>query len=79
VSPRVVSEFPLNAWESIRAEVCQRRGKSIVSISRWKTTAAGPQRTGSGFEFAAHRVEDMAKMMGDVQLALASIVEGTQL
>jgi hypothetical protein len=79
VSPRVVSEFSLNAWESIRAEVCQRRGKSIVSIARWKTTLAGSQRSGSGFEFAAHRVEDVARMIGDVQRALASLVEGTQL
>jgi hypothetical protein len=79
VSPRVVSEFSLNAWESIRAEVCQRRGKSIVSIARWKRTSAGSQRTGCGFEFAAHRVDDMAKMIGDVQRALASLVERTQL
>jgi hypothetical protein len=79
VSPRVVSEFSLNPWESIRAEVCQRRGKSIVSITRWKRTSAGSQRTGGGFEFAAHRVEDVAKMIGDIQRALVSLVEGTQL
>jgi hypothetical protein len=70
---RVVSEFPLNPWESIRAELIERRGKPIVSIGRWKTTAAGPQRTGVRFEFASHRIADIAKVIGDVQRALASL------
>jgi hypothetical protein len=70
---RIISEFPLNPWESIRAELIQRRGKSIVSIARWKTTSTGLARTGVAFEFAAHRIADMAKIIGDVQQALASI------
>jgi hypothetical protein len=71
MSPNLVSEFSLNQWESIRAEVIQRRGKSIILIARWKITPAGPQRTGVGFEFAAHRVGDMARIIGDVHRALA--------
>jgi lysophospholipase L1-like esterase len=68
----IVSEFSLNPWETIRAELIQRRGKSIVSIARWKNTPTGLARTGVAFEFAAHRISDMAKIIGDAQRALTS-------
>jgi hypothetical protein len=63
----VVSKFPLNPWESVRVELIERRGKPIVSIGRWKLTAAGPRRTGQVFEFGAHRTADIAKMISEVQ------------
>jgi hypothetical protein len=69
----VVSEFPLNRYESFRAEIIDRRGKAIVAISRWKTSSAGSKRTGVAFEFAAHRIAGMAKIISDLQRVLASL------
>ena len=69
----VVSEFPLNRYESFRAEIIDRRGKTIVAISRRKTSSAGSKRTGVAFEFAAHRIAGMAKIISDLQRVLASL------
>jgi hypothetical protein len=69
----VVSEFPLNRYESFRAEIIDRRGRAIVAISRWKTSSAGSKRTGVAFEFAAHRIAGMAKIISDLQRVLASL------
>ena len=69
----VVSEFPLNRYESFRAEIIDRRGKAVVVISRWKTSSAGPKRTGVAFEFAVHRIASMAKIVRDLQRAFPSL------
>jgi len=69
----VISEFPLNSYESIRAEIIDRRGKPIVVISRWKTASSGPKRTGVAFEFAAHRITGVAKVISDLQRVLDSV------
>jgi hypothetical protein len=70
----VVSEFPLNAHESFRAEIFDRQDKSIVAISRWKKTSSGrPKRTGVAFEFAAHRTGAVANILNDLQRVLASL------
>jgi hypothetical protein len=68
----VISEFPLNSHEIIRAELIDRRGKPIVVISRWKTAPSGPKRTGVAFEFAAHRIAGVAKVISDLQRVLDS-------
>ncbi|SHN66583.1 hypothetical protein SAMN05444170_0999 [Bradyrhizobium erythrophlei] len=70
---RVVSEFALSPWEIIRAELNERRGKTIVSIARWKTTPTGLARTGAVFEIAGRRFDDMAKLVVEVQSVLASL------
>jgi hypothetical protein len=62
-----VSEFPLNPHESFRAEIIDRQGKSIVSISRWKSTPAGLKRTGISFEFGAHRTAAVTNLLIEVQ------------
>lgn len=69
----VISEFPLNPHEVIRAEIIDRRGKPIVVISRWKTASSGPKRTGVAFEFAAHRITGMVKVISDLQRVLDSV------
>jgi hypothetical protein len=69
----IVSEFPLNPHESFRAEIIHRQGKTIVAIGRWKTSSAGAKRTGVAFEFAAHRISGMAKIVRDLQRAFASL------
>jgi hypothetical protein len=51
----------------------QRRGKSVVSIGRWKTTPAGLKHTGQLIEFGAHRTVGTAKLIADVQAALATL------
>jgi ribosomal protein S5 len=71
-APVVVAEFSLNRHESIRAEIIQRRGKSIVAISRWKQTSGLPRRTGSAIEFAAHRTAGIANLLSDLQGILNS-------
>jgi hypothetical protein len=60
----VVSEFPINRRESFRAEITERGGKLVVSLSRWKKDPTGEaRRAGPAFEFGAHRVEDMADLL----------------
>jgi hypothetical protein len=66
----VISELPLNPHEFIRAEIIDRRGKPIVVISRWKTASSGLKRTGVSFEFAAHRIAGVAKVISDLQRVL---------
>jgi hypothetical protein len=68
-----VSQFPLNPFESIRAEIIDRRGKAIVVISRWKLTPSGPKRAGTSFEFAARRTGGIAKLIDDLQRILVSL------
>ena len=70
----IVSEFTLNPHESFRAEFIDRQGKTIVAIGRWKMSSAGAKRTGVAFEFAAHRIPGMAKIIKDLQRAFASSV-----
>jgi hypothetical protein len=65
----IALEFPLNRYESMRAEVSQRRQGKIVVISRWKTTNAGPKRTGQALEFAAHHLGGILDLLGDLQRA----------
>lgn len=68
-----VSEFPLNRYQSFRAEILTRDGKSVVCLSRWKNTPAGARRTGQCLEFGAHRTTGVAKLLRDVQDALKSL------
>jgi hypothetical protein len=66
-------EFPLNRYESVRADVTQRRQGKIVGISRWKTTGAGRKRTGQVLEFAAHHLDGILELLGDLQRALPNL------
>lgn len=66
----VVAEFPLNNHQSFRAEIIERDGKRVVSLSRWKVTPAGPRRTGQSFEFAGHRADAVASLLCEVQRVL---------
>src|SRR5262245_42290702 len=68
----VVAEFFLNRHESFRAEIIQRRGKSIVALGRWKTISGLPKRTGAAIEFAAHRAAGIANLLSDLQRILNS-------
>jgi hypothetical protein len=72
----VISEFAISHHQSFRAEIIVRDGQRIVSISRWKSTAAGPRRTGQSFEFGAHRTAGIAKILADVQRVLATLNTG---
>lgn len=67
----LVSEFPLNPHESFRAEIITTNGRTVVRLSRRKTTANGPSRTGQVFEFGAHRTAGVAKIIRDIQQVLA--------
>jgi hypothetical protein len=69
----IVSEFTLNPHESFRAEIIDRQGKTIVAIGRWKISSAGAKRTGVAFEFAAHRIPGIAKIIRDLQRAFVSM------
>jgi hypothetical protein len=69
----IVSEFPINRHEYLRADITMRDGKPIVALSRWKTTLAGTRRTGQAFEFGARRLSAVAKLLADAETALDSI------
>lgn len=66
----IALEFPLNRYESMRAEVTQRHQRKIVVISRWKTTNAGPKRTGQALELAAHHLGGILDLLCDLQRTL---------
>jgi hypothetical protein len=69
----IVAEFPISSHVTFRAELVERQGRPIVSISRWKTTPAGTKRAGAAFEFAAHRTGAVANILSDLQRVLASL------
>ena len=66
----VISEFSLNSHECFRAVLTVRDGKTIVSLSRWRSTGRGDRRTGQSLEFAGHRVSAVARLLEDVAGAL---------
>jgi hypothetical protein len=68
-----VAEYPLNPHESFRAEIVTTGNRSVVRISRWKSTLQGHRRTGQVFEFGAHRSAGVAKLLHDVQDVLKGI------
>jgi hypothetical protein len=63
----VASEQNWGSHQSMRAEIVTSHGRSVVRLSRWKLTADGPKRTGQVFEFGAHRIADVARMISEVQ------------
>jgi hypothetical protein len=70
----IATEFPINHHECFRADITMRNGKPIVALSRWKTTSAGTsRRTGQAFEFGAHRLSAVAKLLAEAETALDSI------
>ena len=65
------SEYAINPREVLRAEICSIKGRSVVRLTRWKRTAAGNEkRTGSVFEFGAHRCGVVASLISDIERAL---------
>jgi hypothetical protein len=65
------SEYAINAREVLRAEICSIKGRPVIRLSRWKRTAAGNEkRTGSVFEFGAHRCGIVASLLSDIERAL---------
>lgn len=65
--PVLVSQQILNPYESFRAEIFKLRECPVVRFGRWKLTGTEAQRTGQVFEFGAHRTDDIAKLISDVQ------------
>jgi len=61
------SQLDLNRHQCFRAEVIERKGKPIVSLSRWKSTPAGEVRTGQAIEFGAHRLAGIAQLLKDIE------------
>jgi hypothetical protein len=55
-----IAEHSLNAHDLLRVEICNRRGKYVTRISRWKRSGAGKVgRTGESFEFGARHTADL--------------------
>jgi len=65
------SEYAISAHQILRAQICFIKGHPVVRLSRWKRTAAGNEkRTGSVFEFGAHRCGVVASLIADIERAL---------
>jgi hypothetical protein len=65
------TERAINPREVLCAEICSIKGRSVVRFSRLKRTAAGNEkRTGSVFEFGAHRCGIVASLLSDIERAL---------
>jgi hypothetical protein len=64
-------EYAINPREVLRAEICTINGRPVIRLSRWKRTPAGNEkRTGSAFEFGAHRRGVVASLLSDIERAL---------
>jgi len=55
----LIAEHHLNNRDFLRVEICYRRRKFVVRISRWKTSAGQDHRTGESFEFAARHIDSL--------------------
>jgi hypothetical protein len=53
----LIAEHHLNEHDFLRVEICNRRGKFVTRISRWKHSAGKVRRTGESFEFAARHID----------------------
>jgi hypothetical protein len=58
-----IAEHPLNAHDLLRVEICNRRGKYVTRISRWKRSAGKICRTGESFEFGAKHTADLIAVL----------------
>jgi hypothetical protein len=67
------SEYAINPREVLRAEICIINGRRVVCLSRWKRTPEGHKRTGSAFEFGAHRCTAVAKLLSDIERELGGL------
>jgi hypothetical protein len=63
-------DHAINSREIFRAEICTINGRQVVRLARWKLTPAGLKRTGCAFEFGAHRINGIAGIVRDAQVAL---------
>jgi hypothetical protein len=59
LTEHLIAERPLNSHDFLRIEICNRRGKWVTRISRWKTSAGKDHRTGESFEFAARHIDSI--------------------
>jgi hypothetical protein len=68
------SEYAISAHQILRAEICFIKGHPVVRLSRLKRTAAGNEkRTGSVFEFGAHRCSAVAGLLSDIARELGRL------
>ena len=70
--PRFIAEYEVSHHDVIRAEIIERQGKPVVTLSRWKRSPNGDKRSGQAFEFGAHRTEGVANILNSVLLSLRS-------
>ena len=66
----IFSEYVINHRESFRAEISNINGREVVCLARWKSTQDGMKRTGSAFEFGAHRLDAIVGILANIQAAL---------
>lgn len=65
----VVAEFPVSHRECLRASITHDRRGSVVSLTRWKCSPDGTMKrtSGHGFDFAAHRLHAVIRLLADVE------------
>jgi hypothetical protein len=72
------SEYAISAHQILRAEICFIKGHPVVRLSRLKRTAAGNEkRTGSCFEFGAHRFEVVASLLSNIERELGRLANAS--
>jgi hypothetical protein len=59
LTQHLIAEHHLNSHDFLRVEICDRRGKLVTKISRWKTSANKVHPTGESFEFAARHIDHL--------------------
>jgi Transcriptional Coactivator p15 (PC4) len=64
MSERVISEWPVNARETMRVRLDQFQGQNIVDIRRWYSSGGGELKPGrGGLTIGARHLPELAKAL----------------
>ena len=74
-----IAKHHLNKHDFLRVEICERRGKFVTRISRWKHAAGKARRTGESFEFAARHIHHLipALYLADTTARRLAVIDGS--
>ena len=72
ISSFVVASHPLNKRESLRSELIERHGRTVIRIGRWKADRGGVLHpAGVGLECSVDHIDGLAAMLVATKQRLA--------
>jgi Transcriptional Coactivator p15 (PC4) len=64
MSERVISEWPVNARETMRVRLDQYQGQNIIDLRRWYASGGGELKPGrGGLTIGARHLPELAKAL----------------